>query len=267
MTSSALALQARWFACLPAMPWIAFQAKALRSRIPRLPEAAGPKFGVVPSVAAAQSVRLVVVGESTAVGVGVELLDQGIPAHLSRALAGASGRAIEWQVWGKNGATAARCLRELRQCSGRFDAAVVLLGVNDVFRLTSVQSWRGNLAELIRVLHERHGCQSVLLSSVPPIQHFPALPQPLRSVLGTRASLLDHHLRIVAQAHPRVSYCAVEFPSDTTLVAEDGVHPSALGYREWAEQLAIALLSSAPTLFAQAPDPLERHTQLGARLL
>jgi lysophospholipase L1-like esterase len=230
-----------WWACSPVVPLLLLQAKSVRKRIPRLPDAAGSRSGEALVNPGVDTLHIAIVGESTAVGVGASTLDEALPGHLARALAARTGNKVLWGVLGGNGMTVQRVLSSIgTQAQGRYDAAVVLLGVNDVFRLTPIKAWRSNLRLLEKSLAER-GCQVIVFSAVPPVGQFPALPQPLRAVLGIRAALLDHHLAKLARELPGVSHCSVRFPTHQASVATDGVHPSAEGYRDWAEQLVVAV--------------------------
>ncbi len=207
----------------------------------RLPEAAGSRVGEAHVNLGADTLRVAIVGESTAVGVGASTLDEALPGHIARALAAQTGKNVTWDVLGGNGMTVKRVLSSVRaQEGGRYDAAVVLLGVNDVFRLTSIKAWRLNLRLLGESLAER-GCRVIVFSAVPPIGQFPALPQPLRAILGIRAALLDQHLAKLAAELPGAVHCGVRFPTDPAYVATDGVHPSTDGYRDWAQQLVVAV--------------------------
>ncbi len=231
-----------WWACLPMLPIVVFQAKGLRRKIPRLPEAAGFRAGTLES--GPGRIRIAVVGESTAVGVGVTSLDEAIPGNLAHFLCDAYGHSVDWHVLGANGATVRRVVAQLKQGPvGQYDAAVVLLGVNDVFRMTSVGKWLSGLDELCSALRDR-GCRTVVFSSIPPISRFSALPQPLRRILGVRAALLDGYLEKTLAMRADARHCAVKFPTGDGFFARDGVHPSAAGYREWARQLADELGSS-----------------------
>jgi len=187
------------------------------------------------------TLRVAIVGESTAVGVGASTLDEALPGHLARALATRTRKNVTWNVLGGNGMTVKRVLASVRaQDQSRHDVAVVLLGVNDVFRLTPLEAWLCNLRLLATSLTER-GCQVIVFSAVPPVGQFPALPQPLRGILGVRAALLDHHLEKLAGELPGAAHCKVRFPTGQAYVATDGVHPSAEGYRDWSEQLVVGV--------------------------
>ena len=88
---------------------------------------------------------------------------------------------------------------------------------------------------LADALGER-GCR-VVFSGVPPLQHFTALPWLLRQLMGWRASLLDAELQGLAQRLGAL-HCRLDLPFEAHYLAEDGYHPSALGYRQWANGLA-----------------------------
>jgi lysophospholipase L1-like esterase len=63
----------------------------------------------------------------------------------------------------------------------------------------------------------------------------------LRQLLGMRAALLDRRLRqLVQQVGAERHAVTLEFSAD--YLARDGYHPSAHGYRVWAEGLARSLM-------------------------
>lgn len=236
-----LLLLLRWWACLPALPLAALQARRVRKRVPRLADAAGPRDGEVRLAPDRGTLAVAILGESTAVGVGAATLGEALPGHLARSLANQIGKSVRWAIWGGTGMTARRLLSAVPK-EGRYDVSVVLLGVNDVFRLTPIKAWVSSLKALAKKLSEQ-GSELILFSAVPPVGRFPALPQPLRAVLGVRAALLDHYLQRLPSEVQGAAHCKVEFPTDVNCIATDGVHPSEDGYRSWAQQLAATITS------------------------
>lgn len=229
-------LWAAWTVWVPAFPLLALQVGTARRSVPRLPEAEGPRHGAVSGEG--KPLRLVVLGESTAVGVGATRHTEALPGFLASFLGQSTGRQVNWQLVGRNGATVRRLRRSIQaESTDAADVAVVLLGVNDVFRLTSLQKWTTGVFELVEELRAV-GVRHIFFSQVPPIGRFRALPQPLRSVLGIRAALLDWYLARAVRSLDRVYHCPIHFPQEADHVATDGVHPSALGYEEWAKQLS-----------------------------
>ena len=223
------------------LPVLVLQGLWLRRTVPRLGEAGGPLKGEIPG--AAPPLRLLLLGESTVAGVGASNHDEGLVGRMAASLAGHTGRAIHWHAMGRNGLTARQLrTRLLVPAAGlEADVAVIALGVNDCVRLNSPRRWTRELDQLIRELHNRCGNIPVFLAALPPMGDFPALPQPVRWVLGTRARLLDRASRKLANSMENLFH--VPLPAQleghiSEYFAADGFHPSPAGYRVWGEGLA-----------------------------
>nr|WP_187671456.1 SGNH/GDSL hydrolase family protein [Pseudomonas carbonaria] len=230
---------------------------ALRTRCTalRLEPAAGDAHGLAAAELPGQPLDLLLLGESTVAGVGASCLDQALAGQLAAALARRLGRPVLWRALGENGITAGEaCQRLLPLAQERFDLAVLVFGVNDTTHFTSVADWRAALRRLIG--HFQGQGTQVVCTAVPPLQHFHALPWLLRRLLGWRAALMDEHLRNQA-LESAVTYCGVAISMQRDLLAIDGYHPSALGYRVWGESLAEVLGSRVgdPINTAQGPAP------------
>lgn len=232
---------------LPLYPLLYLQGKYVRRVTPRLPEAAGPASGLAQpphmELAAASAVRLLGIGESPVAGVGVGRHEQAITAQFARELAQQWQIAVRWQALGHNGADLAQALEvlvpQLPERAPGADLVLIAFGVNDTTAFRSANRYRTELARLIGVVQEKLAPKHIILSGVPPMHAFPALPQPLRFVLGSKAKVLDRVSRELAASFVNVHYVAM--PLDTGepgLMAEDGYHPSEQGARCWARHLA-----------------------------
>ena len=219
----------------PILPLLVVQGKWARRRIPTLPEAEGPFEGDIDG--SGPPLRLAMVGESTAAGVGVDRQHDALGFCLARALARRGGHAVRLQVVGRNGANLRQTREELiPKLVLPADVVVVITGVNDTLELTRGSRWDAELRKTITHLQAR-GAHEVVFSSIPPLGRLRSLPQPTRSAVGARARYLDSILRetcVATHAH----YVKVEFPPRMELVARDGFHPSRQGYARWAEDLA-----------------------------
>jgi len=225
-----------WLAVVVLSPVLVLQAVHTRRRALRLPPAAGPRCGLAGAELPGEPLRVLVLGESTVVGVGVTCLRSALVGQLAEALAVRYARPVAWRACGENGITAAQaCERLLPQVLDEpFDLALLVFGVNDTTHLTSLRRWRVSLGSMAGALALR-GAQ-VAFSGVPPLQHFSALPWLLRRVLGLRAALLDASLRQLAGCLG-AGHHSVSLKFSTDYLALDGYHPSSLGYRVWAEGL------------------------------
>src|SRR5829696_9903583 len=134
-------------------PLLARQARRVRQRTPRLPEASGDRTGIELTADATDLLRLLVVGESTAAGVGVTNMRDALPCQLAVALAARRECNVAWSMSAQTGATASFAARELAPAAPiAQDIALVMVGVNDALKFTSRRTWRNRIDHLINEL-------------------------------------------------------------------------------------------------------------------
>ena len=201
----------------------------------KLPEPEGPRAG------GNSGPRLLILGDSSAAGVGA--------SHQSKALSGQLAQAaapLTWHLQAQTGATTKTSLAKLDTLPDTpFDTALLVHGVNDTTRFTSPKTFRARQRTLIKKLRQRHGIRHIILSGLPPMHHFPLLPQPLRWVLGCHAERLDAVLADIAAHDPDITHLALDLPYEPRFVARDGFHPSEAAYTVWADLLADTLKAQA----------------------
>jgi lysophospholipase L1-like esterase len=233
---------------LPLYPLLRWQGQRTRQWVPRLSEPSDEAHGIVGEGGEGMPLSLMLIGESPVAGIGVDFHTEGIGAATATVLARASGRAVAWQSRGINGITAAQALHTLGPtiADSPIDIVVVAFGVNDSTGFRRYAQWQSDVQNLLDLLQKRVQPRLTLLSGVPPLGAFPALPSPLREVLGLKAASLDRGLVRLAARRPATIH--VPLPqnlSDPGLMARDGYHPSAAGCRLWAATLAAAVPQSA----------------------
>jgi lysophospholipase L1-like esterase len=222
-------------------PLLLVQARQTVRRAPRLPGASGPPHGSVGHGDPRR--RLLVIGESTAAGVGARAHTHALPGFIATDLSGRLGGTVSWMARGKSGATTRRVLAELVPAGLEpFDVTVLTVGINDLFDRRALRPWAGDLLALIQALHSENGRTRVVVSGLPPVDRAPGIPQPLRFVLGRQARAMDRTMRQVSAAGG-ATYVPIEVAAAraSDLFASDGFHPSQAGYREWARLLAGAV--------------------------
>ncbi|MEO6532925.1 MAG: SGNH/GDSL hydrolase family protein [Pseudolysinimonas sp.] len=222
------------------------QGRALQRDTPRLAEAHGARDGLVSGTESrtARPLRLLVVGDSTAMGTGVAKLEDGVPGQLGRLLSGAVGGSaavggVAWRAVGRNGATAAEVLTEFSTAAiaAHFDLAVVMVGWNDALRLRPGREFSHALGQLLDRLHAASPDARLVVVAPPLFGLFSALPNPLRWALGRHARGLTGRAERVARSH-----AAVVAPGfDGRSVASDQFHPDAAGYRALAQGIVSAI--------------------------
>ena len=208
-------------------------------RVPTLPEPPGARQG---NAGEGPPLRLLIVGDSAAAGVGVShqqdaLLGQ-VVLRLSRRYR------VEFDLQAKTGFTTADILRRLGDMPARaYDVALTSLGVNDVLALTARDTWLERQRRLRRLFREKFGVRFTVISGLPPVHSFPALPQPLRRHLGSRATEFNEAITEAVAGEQDVRLINLRFEADANMMASDGFHPGAPIYSEWAERAASCILS------------------------
>ncbi|HMY29118.1 MAG TPA: SGNH/GDSL hydrolase family protein, partial [Agitococcus sp.] len=143
-------------------PLLVVQGWYVKRITPRLPEAEGARQGITGQ---GQRLRLLVVGDSAAAGVGAVHQREALVGQLTAELA--AQFEVSWLLIAKTGFTTADLLAHLaQQRSQHFDVAVVSLGVNDVTRRVATRHWLKQQQELVELLATKFGVQKVLLSAV-----------------------------------------------------------------------------------------------------
>jgi lysophospholipase L1-like esterase len=233
---------------LPLAPLLVWQGRRVRRDTPRLPEAPGEREGVAGAGRPGRPLRLLIVGDSSAAGVGAATQREALSGQLLERLDAVLDRPLRWRLVAQSGASTAQALALLaREPADRFDVAVLALGVNDVTAMRSASRWLADVHALQRHLLAYHRVRRVLWSGLPPMHRFPAMPQPLRGVMGLHARGLDAALARWCAARPAASPCRVihvPLPpmSDRAMIASDGFHPGPAAYGRWADALAPHIL-------------------------
>jgi len=220
-------------------PVLLWQGRQVRRSTLRLPEAAGSRHGCLGQ---GQPLRLLVLGDSAAAGVGVVSQDQALVGQLTAQLS--TDYQVSWQLLARSGLTSQQLLNTLDSlCGQQYDCVVLSIGVNDVTAGTSDTLWLAQLQLLRDRLSTEFKVQHIIISAIPPMQHFVALPWPLNDYLGRRARRLNRLTEQMADSCSDLTFLSVDLGVSPQMLAADGFHPSELAYSVWAEHLAIQILN------------------------
>jgi lysophospholipase L1-like esterase len=215
-------------------PLFLAQGLYVRRTVPRLPEPPGPRAGVGGD---GPDLRLLVLGDSAAAGVGADTIEASLTGQLVERLA--PRYRVHWQLIAKTGATTRSTLETLRTAEPRrYEVIVTSLGVNDVTSGRRARTFVGEQRRLVERLRQGFAARLVVVCGLPPVGEFPALPQPLRAFLGSRSRLFDRLLRDGVAGGDGCVYLAQDKVDDPALMASDGFHPGPDIYRIWAEEVA-----------------------------
>jgi lysophospholipase L1-like esterase len=214
-------------------PVLLMQGLWVRIKTPVLPEAEGPRTGLAGT---GPALRLLVVGDSSAAGVGAALQSQALLGQLAQRLARC--HAVQYRLLAQTGATTRGTLEVLGDmASERWDVVVTALGVNDLTAQRKKTDWLVDQQHLIDLLRAKFDPYLILISGLPPVHRFPALPQPLRWHLGNGAQRFNAALENLSFANAAL-FLPLNFEMQTDQMAPDGFHPGPAIYAEWGRRAA-----------------------------
>lgn len=209
--------------------------------------------------AGAPSLRLVLLGDSSALGVGVDRVSDTVGGQLAQMLAEGAGGPARRVLLSSVGVSGSRSTDLATQVARALlgdqpDVAVILIGANDATGLRRPNEAAAYLGAAVRRL--RSSGVEVVVGTCPDLGAVRAFAPPLRQVVGLLGRrVADAQARAVREAGGTVVDLATEtgpvFRADAGTLCYDGFHPSGDGYRVWAHSLLPAVAAAAavkPTL-------------------
>lgn len=217
--------------------------------------------------------RLIVFGDSTTAGVGVSRAEDSLPVVLAQRLADARGRSVSVLSYGWSGARMRDVLRDqVRRAllSGNqgqapwlptADVVVIVVGANDATHGTSPARFRAALRATLGTIRREAPLAEITVAGIPRFRGALRQLEPLMSIIDAYAILLRRvqaqearrsqaHYADLRRSVPRLATRAGLGITD--LLATDDFHPSARGYRMWAEVIFDSLAGSS---LDQPPKP------------
>lgn len=191
--------------------------------------------------------RVLLFGSGPAVGWGVRSHDLGLAGHLARAVSQATGRGVDVDVVADPTMRTADARRVLGDRDlTRYDAVVVVTGINDALEMTDVTKWRRAFVDLlVHIETETGGASSpVLVTGVQAPSEVTVFRIAGGGLVDRHAAEVNTIIRDVCSTHPRVHVLMPPSP----LSGQDDRDQLIAKYARWGEAQAEML---APMLDAQ----------------
>lgn len=191
--------------------------------------------------------RILVLGDSTAAGVGANRPAETLGAIVATGVAALSGQPVELRNVSRSGATSPQLLGQLERGLSLLpepEVAIIMIGANDVKerldRAASVRVLSETVSHLVELGTE------VVVGTCPDLGSVRPIPQPLRALVErwSRDLAAAQTVAVVEAGGRTVSMGDLLGPtfraSPLEMFSEDGLHPSSAGYA----RAAAALLPS-----------------------
>lgn len=175
--------------------------------------------------------RLLIVGDSTAVGTGAQSPENTLAGRLAQAFPRLS---IENR--GRDGAKFGELLAQLDGIEP-VDMVLVMAGANDVIQLRSLEALRRDVDLVVERARQR--ADRVMLMPAGNVGNAPFFAPPLSWLMTWRSRQMHAIIREAAARHDATVVNLFQERDDDPFVrhpelnASDGLHPSDAGYRVW----------------------------------
>jgi len=215
--------------------WLALRREYLPTDPPlELDASFGPNEG--------EPLRFVVLGDSTSAGIGSGGAAGAYPTLLAKRLAEDTGRRVDLTVLGISGARTAEVLAEQvpKVAELRPDVVFVGIGANDVTHLTPLDDIKEDMSAILAELATTEA--EIAVAGAPDMRVY-AWHQPLRQITYLRGLQVSDAIEEVAhdkdvavvELQEQTGHFFAEEPESH--FSEDEFHPSALGYKRWADAI------------------------------
>lgn len=184
---------------------------------------------------ALSTMRLLIVGDSTAVGTGATTPDGSVAGLVAQAFP-----QLHIENRARDGAQFGAVLAQL-DGESRFDMVLVMAGGNDVARLRGLQALRSDVERVTQRARER--ADLVVLMPAGNVGNAPFFFAPVSWLMTWRSRQLHAIVNQVAARHGAMVVHLFRERADDPFVqrpelnAVDGLHPSDAGYRVWFDEL------------------------------
>jgi len=213
----------------PLLPYLVYEASKVKKSAPTL-LAISERL-----VLKGKTSEILLIGESTAAGVGATSTNFTLAGHIFNLFKGE----CTISNFAKNGIRIAETLplfeAELAKISKSKEGIFIFLGANDCFQLTSPKSFAKSLAGLIERLEQLFQPNWIYLADIPPVQLFPAFSPLMQSYLHRQREFLRNEMKSISANRNNLIFEEIKLKLEKNFFAADGIHPSDLGYQLIAE--------------------------------
>ncbi|WP_420407196.1 SGNH/GDSL hydrolase family protein [Hoeflea sp.] len=243
------------------LPVAIYHGLGVRRVAPRMPPPPGRPRGKIGDGEA--SMRLLILGDSSAAGVGADRIEDTLGPQLAGLIHERTGNTVAWRNAGANSAVTSQVRDHVvPNIEERdFTHVVLAIGTNDAKNYNSRMRFKKGFGGLLYAVHARWPEARVYWSPVIEMRDVPALPPVLGFILGLRANIInDMGFRLCRERYgTALEPLPVEGPEG---FASDGFHANHLGYRHWAEHIARVILGETPVPSSSRP---QESTQFSTR--
>lgn len=222
-------------------PFVWMQAGLFYFKMKKLDDPKGERIVHIGS--SEQIIRILVVGDSSALGVGCDDISQSSVGVIAEKLS--EQFSVQYQVCAFTGFTTKQIFEKVREVPKQsFDFIVISLGTNDILQRTKLSAWIKQITELMTHLQVSFYPQKIFINAVPPFQKLSHLPSSFRTYLSNKSQQMNQYLSQLSVGSSAYQFVDMDFDFHADYISADGFHPSALLYQLQGKRLATFMLEN-----------------------
>lgn len=222
-------------------PFVWMQAGLFYFKMKKLDDPKGERIVHIGS--SEQIIRILVVGDSSALGVGCDDISQSSVGVIAEKLS--EQFSVQYQVCAFTSFATKQIFEKVREVPKQsFDFIVISLGTNDILQRTKLSDWVKQVTELMTYLQVSFCPQKIFINAVPPFQKLSHLPNSFRTYLSNKSQQMNLYLSQLAIESTACQFVDMDFDFHADYISADGFHPSALLYQLQGARLATFMLEN-----------------------
>lgn len=186
------------------------------------------------------SLNILLIGDSSAAGVGVDTIEQSLGGHFCKLLNEKTNRSVNIRIAGNNSATAG-ALRDFvvpHIPYDTYDYILLNVGTNDSKNFHTGRRFCKEFGTLIYALKAKWPQAQIIWSGIINLEELEMLPKPLNKILGIRSRIHNNNGTILCEERGAIAPGNKDWKVITENFSADGFHASPLGYERWAQGIA-----------------------------
>ena len=220
-------------------PFVWMQAGLFYFKMKKLDDPKGERIVHIGS--SEKIVRILVVGDSSALGVGCDEISQSSVGVIAEKLS--EQFTVQYQVCAFTGFTTKQISEKVKEIPKQsFDFIVISLGTNDILQRTKLSDWVKQVTELMTHLQVSFCPQKIFINAVPPFEKLSHLLNSFRTYLSNKSQQMNQYLSQLSVGSSDYQFVDMDFDFHADYISADGFHPSVLLYQLQGERLATFML-------------------------
>lgn len=186
-----------------------------------------------------EPISILVIGDSTAAGIGVDKFEEAVAGRLPYLLKEKTGKPVRVKTSGHSSATS-KTLRDFvvpNLIDEEYDYVFLSVGTNDAKNFHTGRQFCKNFSGLLNACQAKFTGAKIIWSGVVDMTGMPVLPSPLNKILGIRSRIIVKNGRTLCHERGALSPTSKWQPIKENF-SKDGFHASSKGYLAWADELA-----------------------------